>query len=637
MQLTDSVSTLPFVGESYQKKLNKLGITTIFDLLHHIPHRYLDFSKVTKIKNIKVGETITVLGKVTSIKNQATKSGKLMQIGQIEDETGKIYIIWFNQHFLTKMLYPGVELAVSGQTSWFNKNIAFFSPQFEKINNSGETVHTGKIVGVYPATGGLSSKWLKARINFALKKLSINDFLDKDITNKYNIYGFNEALTKIHFPKNFEEAEKAKERLSLNEFIKIIRESKKRKEKVKNKKGIKFVVDKKKINEFIKSLPFELTKAQHEVIDEAISDLNKNIPMNRLLQGDVGSGKTIIAIVLSYIAFLNGYQSVILAPTQILAGQHYDTFKRLLPKINISLVTAVNSQQSTAKSHIVIGTHSLLNQGFEKVGLLVIDEQHKFGVNQINFLQKKRPHTLTMTATPIPRTIAKTLYSDMDVSILDEMPKNRQKVTTWLVPNEKRSASYEWIREQMRQHKSQAFIVCPLVEDSENETLKDVKSVKKEFLNLKSIFIDQKLGLLHGKLKSDEKAKVLNEFKEGKIDVLVSTPVVEVGIDVPNATIIVIESADRFGLATLHQLRGRIGRGEKKSYCLLYTENDSEKTKKRLTALTKISSGFELAELDLKLRGAGEVLGIKQHGAGELKIANWSQTKIIELAKTITG
>lgn len=639
MDLSDNVSILPFVGDSYEKKLQKLGITTISDLLHHIPHRYLDFSKVTKIKDIKVGETITVIGRITSIKNQATKSGKLMQIGQIEDETGRIYIIWFNQLFLTKMLYPGVDLAVSGQVSWFNKNLAFFSPQFEKINNSGETVHTGKIVGVYPETAGLSSKWLKARINFALKKLTINDFLDKDITNKYNLYNFEEALTKIHFPKNFEEAEKAKERLSLNEFIEIVKESKKRKEKYKKKKGIVFKIEREKVNDFIRSFPFELTKSQLNVIDEVIADLSRGTPMNRLLQGDVGSGKTIVAVIASYISFLNGYQSVILAPTQILATQHFSTFNKFFSKFKIrtSLVTGSNIKKDEGVSDLIIGTHSLLNQSFEKVGLLVIDEQHKFGVNQINFLQKKNPHTLTMTATPIPRTIAKTLYSDMDVSIISEMPKDRQKVTTWLVPNEKRTASYKWIIDQIKKDKVQAYIICPLVEESESETLKSVKSVKKEYESLKEIFKGYKVGLLHGKLKEKEKNEILNDFKDKKVDVLLSTPVVEVGIDVANATIIVIEAADRFGLAGLHQLRGRVGRGEKKSYCLLFTENESEKANNRLTALTKISSGFDLAELDLKLRGAGEVLGVKQHGIGELKIANWSQTDLINIAKEIVS
>ena len=639
MDLNDSVSTLPFVGVSYETKLQKLGITTISDLLHHIPHRYLDFSKVTKIKDIRVGETITVLGKITVVKNQATKSGKLMQIGQIEDETGKIYIIWFNQHFLTKMLYPGVELAVSGQVNWFNKNIAFFSPQFEKLTTNGETVHTGKIVGVYPETAGISSKWLKARINFVVKKLKIEDFLEKDILKKYDLYNQEDAITKIHFPKNFDEVEKAHTRLSLNEFINIVKESKKRKEKYKKKKGITFKIDKNKINEFINGLPFELTRSQLKVINEVIEDLEKKVPMNRLLQGDVGSGKTIIAVILSYISFLNGYQSVILAPTQILATQHFDTFNKLFAKLKIrtSLITGSSIKKDEGVSDLIIGTHSHLNHNFEKVGVLIIDEQHKFGVKQINFLQKQNPHTLTMTATPIPRTIAKTLYSDMEVSVIDELPKNRQTITTWLVPNKKRSASYKWIIDQINKDKVQVYVICPLVEESQSETLKSVKSVKKEYESLKEIFKDYKVGLLHGKLKESEKNTILNNFKEKKIDILLSTPVVEVGIDIPNATIIVIEAADRFGLAGLHQLRGRVGRGDKKSYCLLFTENESEKANSRLTAMTKIASGFELAELDLKLRGAGEVLGVKQHGIGELKIANWGQTDLINIAKEIVS
>lgn len=639
MELYYSVSSLPFVGPNYEKKLDKLGIETISDLLHHIPHRYLDFSNTSKINDVKIGEVVTVIGTIKSLINQSTKKGRLMQIGQIEDETGKISIVWFSQPFLTKMLFPETKVAVSGEATWFAGKPAFFSPQYEKVNEETNLVHTGKIVGVYPETAGITSKWLKARIKYALERVDIKEFLDsKDIeTNK--MMSFSEAIKNVHFPKSLLDAKKAKERLAFNEFFELLTKAKERKKKLLKKKGISLSFSEKEINEFIKSLSFELTTSQEKVTKEILLDLSKNVPMNRLLQGDVGSGKTIVSAISAFVVVLSGYQTVFLAPTQILANQHYETLKNVFKNlpIRVSLVTGSVVKKELGVNDIIVGTHALLSRTFEKVGLLVIDEQHKFGVKQINFLQKINPHVLTMTATPIPRTIAQTLFSDMDLSIINELPKNRQKIKTWLVPNEKRDNAYSWIEEQIKTKKSQAFIICPLVEESESETLKDVKSVKKEFESLKVIFKNFNLGLLYGKMKEIEKNKLLSDFSKGEIDILVSTPVVEVGIDIPNATIMVIEGSDRFGLAQLHQLRGRVGRGQKESYCLLFTENNSEKATERLTALTKITSGFELAELDLKLRGAGDVLGTKQSGFGNLKIADWSNTKLIKLASEIVS
>lgn len=634
MNLSDSVSTLPFVGPNYEKKIEKLGILTISDLLHHIPHRYLDFSKITKIADIKVGEVVTAIGEITSIRNQNTKSGRLMQIGQIADETGKISIAWFSQPFLTRMLFPGIKIAVSGEVSWFAGKPAFFSPQYEKIEENHETVHTGKIIGVYPETAGLSSKWLKARIKYALDRVVIDDFLTNEAIKKNGLFSFPEAIKKVHFPKSLEEAEKARERLAFNEFFDLLTKAKERKKKLIKKKGLSLKFEANKVDQFVDSLSFKLTNSQIKTYKEILSDLEQKVPMNRLLQGDVGSGKTVVSAISAFATFLSGYQTVLMAPTQILANQHYETLKVMFKdfKIRISLITGSVIKEEVGISDIIVGTQALLNKSFERVGLLIIDEQHKFGVKQINFLQKTNPHVLTMTATPIPRTIAQTLFSDMDLSIIDELPKNRQKIKTWLVPNDKRDGAYEWIKKQIKENKSQAFIICPLVEESESETLKSVKSVKKEYENLQKVFPKLSIGLLHGKLKEKEKNEILLKFKNGETDILLSTPVVEVGIDIPNATIMLIEGADRFGLAQLHQLRGRVGRGNLESYCLLFTENDSEKAIKRLSALTKTSSGFELAELDLKLRGAGDVLGTKQSGFGNLKIADWSQTEIIKQA-----
>ena len=362
--------------------------------------------------------------------------------------------------------------------------------------------------------------------------------------------------------------------------------------------------------------------------------------MNRLLEGDVGSGKTVVAAVASFAVFLNGFQTIIMAPTQILASQHYETFKKLLTSfgVRISLITSDIKKSDLGRNDVFIGTHSLIHNkvSFDKVGLVVIDEQHRFGVEQRKHLVKKSgtPHTLTMTATPIPRTVALTSYGDLDLSVLTEMPKGRLKVTTWFVPETKRKGAYGWIKSQITNNKSQVFIVCPLIEDSEFETMADVKSVTTEFEKLKKIFGGLTLGLLHGRLKPNEKSQILKDFRSGKTDILVTTPVVEVGLDIPNATIMVVEAAERFGLAQLHQLRGRVGRSEKKSYCLLFS---NVKYSKRLRAMEKMHSGFELAELDLKIRGPGEIFGTAQSGFPELKVASWSNYLLIKKAKDIAS
>jgi len=403
-----------------------------------------------------------------------------------------------------------------------------------------------------------------------------------------------------------------------------------------------------RITDFVNNLPFKLTSDQNKVIEEIFSDLKKTTPMNRFLQGDVGSGKTIVAAIACYLSFLNGYQSIIMAPTEILAQQHYQSISKLFvrnglkPFPTITLITGstkkdIQPTPYNLQPNIIIGTHALLSAKtkFKKVGLVVIDEQHRFGVEQRALLKEKslNPHILTMTATPIPRTVALTLYGELDLSYITEMPKGRQKIKTFLVPKEKRNKGYNWIKSQITNNKSQIFIVCPLIEESEAETLKSVKAVKIEFENLKKIFNGFKLGLLHGKLKSVEKNKIMEDFKTKKIDILVSTPVVEVGIDIPGATIMLIEGAERFGLAQLHQLRGRVGRSNKQSYCFLYTENDTEKTKNRLEFFCKNHLGVKLAEFDLKSRGAGNIFGTEQHGFVNLKIASLTDFELIDKTK----
>lgn len=613
----------------------------IDDLLNHLPTRYLDYSNLSKISDLKVGDIVTIKGKIVSLKNVYTKRGLKMQVGSVQDDTSKLSIVWFNQPFLVKTFYPGRNVALSGKVSLFSGKTALVSPEYEILTELHDTVHTGRLVPIYPETSDISSKRIRTNIrrSFDSEIKEIKEFLPPPILKKYNLLEIKKAYKLIHFPKTPKEAEEGKKRIAFNELLKLQLDSLNKKLKWQKNRGKRLVVNKLDVGNFIKGLPFRLTNSQKIAVDEIFTDMSKDIPMNRLLEGDVGSGKTIVAAIAAFASFTNRYQSVFMAPTQILAQQHYQTLKKLLPKLKISLVISNGQRLMANDSDVFVGTHALIHTKLDlkNVALVVIDEQHRFGVLQREKLIKMAnvPHVLTMTATPIPRTMALTLYGDLDLSTLTEMPIGREKVTTWLVPPQKREGAYKWIRSQISNLKSQVFIVCPLIEESEKETMKDIKNVTQEFQNLKLIMKNLKLGLLHGKLKSKEKEKVLNDFRNRKIDILVTTPVVEVGIDIPNATIMVIEAAERFGLAQLHQLRGRVGRGGKKSYCLLFS---NIKSSKRLTAMTKTNSGIELSELDLKLRGPGEIFGTLQHGIPEFKAASWNDLDLIkqtrELAKT---
>lgn len=645
MNLSSAISELPNVGPIFQRKFDKLGIKTVRDLFYHVPTRYEDFSLVTKISKLAVGETATVHAKIISLKNIVSRRGLRMQIGSVEDDTGKIQVVWFNQPFLLKTLYPGRLVSLSGKVGFFNKKPVFSSPDYEILSDEDtQTLHTGRLVPIYPETAGFSSKWIRRTLLRTLnnKDLAISDSLPESVLKKYKLTKLKDAVNFVHFPKSIAEAEEGRRRLAFNELLDLQLRSQLKKLNWKKNKVFNIInIDKKLIKEFIDRLPFELTESQEKTVNEIVKDLSKPTPMNRLLEGDVGSGKTVVAAVGALISFANGLQTVIMAPTQILAKQHYETFKKLFSKykIRISLITSDTKKVEIGRSDIFIGTHALIHKKviFDKIAFVVIDEQHRFGVEQRAHLAKKSgtPHILTMTATPIPRTVALTTYGDLDLSVLTEMPKGRQKVVTWVVPEQKRPASYDWIRLQIKEYSSQVFVVCPLIEDSQTETLADVKSVTTEFEKLKKIFAEFKLGLLHGRLKPGEKEKVLNGFRSKKIDILVTTPVVEVGIDIPNATIMVIEAAERFGLAQLHQLRGRVGRNDQKSYCLLFSNFHSGNAYRRLKAMEKSHSGFELAELDLKMRGPGEIFGTLQSGFPELKIASWSNYELIKETKDL--
>jgi len=639
----------------YAKRLAKLGIIKFEDFIYHFPFRYEDFSLVSKITDIQAGEIITVRGKVAEIKNEYTKKTKIIQRAKVTDGTGTIDVIWFNQPFLLKSIHVNDTIYLSGKVEKNVNKLIFQSPEFEiKINENYKNIHTGRLVPIYPVTHGISSKWLR-RQTYKILSESINnviDFLPENIIKENNFMDLEKSLWQIHFPDDLKHVQNAKERLSFDElFLMQLSAKKRRMEWEKNALGSPLEVEKykNKIDNFIKSLPFELTNAQERALTEIITDIKSNKPMNRLLEGDVGSGKTIVAAIAIYLAFLNGYQSVLMAPTEILAMQHYAIIRKLLCPFKVKVKLITSSTKSEKKNQgskikdqksdfdILIGTHAVLYQKLEqnKLGLVVIDEQQRFGVEQRALIRKKskNPHFLTMTATPIPRTVALSMYGDLDLSYIDEMPIGRKKVKTWLVPKVKRNGAYKWIEKEIIKNKSQAFIICPFIEES--ESMVTVKAATVEFERLKkNEFPKLKLGILHGKLKSKEKEKVLTDFKDNKFDILVATPVVEVGIDISNATIVLIEASDRFGLSQLHQLRGRVGRGDKQSYCLLFSESKSEKTLERLRAMEKISFGAELAELDLKLRGPGQLFGTLQHGIPKLKIASFSDFPLIKKAKS---
>ena len=661
MKLGDAIEKLPLVGPTYAKRLEKLNIATIEDLMRYFPFRYDDFSLISPISRVQPAETVTVRGVVEKITNEYTRHGKKIQKAMITDSSGKIEAIWFNQPFLAKTIKAGEEYQFSGKVQFFGRQKTLASPEYEMAK--ADTLHTGRLVPIYNETYGLSSKWLRSRIKNALEVFGeeIAEFLPEEMVEKEGLMGEKEAVFQVHFPANKTLAEKARERLAFDELFLIQLSALLRKKEWQAKTtGHSLVVDQEKVLGFLASLPFTLTKAQKRCLKEILADLAKGEPMNRLLQGDVGSGKTVVAAVAAYVAFLNGFQTLLMAPTEILANQHSATLKTLLAplRVPVELVTAsrkslsVNRQSSKENNEamkqpaspsggcnnenipkIIVGTHSLLYQEFDqkKVGLVIIDEQHRFGVEQRTLLSKKghSPHFLTMTATPIPRTIALTLFGDLDLSVVDELPEGRLKVKTWVVPKEKRQPAYKWIHDRVKDTPEQAFIICPLIEES--ESLSSVKAATKEFELLSQvIFPDLRLGLLHGRTKSAEKERILTDFKEGKLDILVATPVVEVGIDIPQATIMLIEAADRFGLAQLHQLRGRVGRSNLQSFCFLFSENENPLVIQRLKALETTFLGGELAEIDLKIRGPGEIYGTRQHGFPDLRVASFSDLSLIQ-------
>jgi ATP-dependent DNA helicase RecG len=659
LTLDTPIRFTPGVGPVMASRLDRLGIRTVEDLLYHVPFRYDDFSLVSDIARVQPGETVTIKGTVVSFHAFFTKTGKKMQEARVSDDTGKLTVVWFNQPYLRSVILPGSTIRLSGNIGFFGNKLVMNSPQYEIVPKSQtSSLHTGRLVPVYPETEGVSSKWLRSRIAFTLEQIlgKIVDYTPASIRESHHLTSLTGALQSIHFPSSLAAAQEARRRLAFDELLLLqVRSYEQKYTREREELAYSFKATPRDVSALIATLPFQLTGDQEKSVSDILADLKRLYPMNRLLEGDVGSGKTVVAAIAMYVAHKNGFQSALMAPTQILAEQHFRTISDLLAPlaIRVDLVTgttktlpAKSAKNQTAlkgvpqqKTSIIIGTHALLSESltFDRLGLVIIDEQHRFGVTQRQTLMEKNtkgkiPHLLTMTATPIPRTVAKTMFGHLDLSTLSQMPKGRIRVKTWVVPKNKRKAAYEWITKQIKETGGQAFIVCPFIEESESMTT--VKAVTQEYKTLKDIFPDFSLGLLHGRMKPAEKTAALERFRQKKDAILVATPVVEVGIDIPNANIMLIEGADRFGLGQLHQLRGRVGRGTLASYCLLFTEIEDEKPVRRLKSLETVFSGPELAEIDLTLRGPGEILGTRQHGLPDLKIASFTDRELIEETQT---
>ena len=642
------IQSITGIGQKNSNLFYKLCINTVYNLLRYYPRRYQDFSQLKPINKLNFGDELTVIGTISQDLNTRTSRRVRLKITEtaITDSTGSLRIIWFNKPFLSKQLYHGVSIVVSGKIDAYLGRLVMNNPEWELLDK--EQLHTNRIVPMYPLTAGITQRQIRKIINHNLAFWSkrVKEYLPTELIADEGLSFISEAITQIHFPENEEKLSQAKKRFAFEEifFLQLgVIVQKRDWVKASAKKYQLSDDDKRKI---ISSLPYQLTLAQNKAIADITEDLKSGKPMNRLLQGDVGSGKTIVARFAIEAIVQSGAQTAVLAPTSILAEQHYATLSTMLlasesaelDEIALLIGSTPKKERkdileglSTGKIKVIIGTHALLEDPvfFDNLQLAVIDEQHRFGVEQRNLLKKKghSPHLLVMTATPIPRSLALTIYGDLDVSVIDEMPAGRQPVETRLLQPGDRESAYKLIRSQIF-NGFQAFIVYPMIEGEDEE---DYSAAVNEHERIsKKVFPDLKVGLMHGKLKPAEKDKVMHAFRNREIDIMVSTTVIEVGVDIPNATIVLIEGANHFGLAQLHQIRGRVGRNSDKAYCLLIPEDESGMDNERLQAMVKSNDGFELADFDLKQRGPGEFLGSRQSGFITLKFANITDLPMIE-------
>ena len=664
--INSPITALRGVSTSLAAKFNRLGVKTIRDLLYFFPHRHLDYSQRKYISQLTEGEEQTIMANVWQA--QVTMlGGRRGTEAIVGDETGNVRVVWFNNPYLARKLSTNTRIVLSGRVSLFGGRHVFESPEWELLEDR-ELIHTGRLVPLYPLTQGLRPRQVRKLMKQVVDQWAwqVEDFLPPELRRRCHLFDLPQAISQAHYPEDEAAKDGARLRLAFDElFILQLGVLGRKHDWQESQPGNPFSAKTAVLDVFLSTLPFELTSAQHRVLGELLADLEKPRPMSRLLQGEVGSGKTIVATSALLVAAANGYQGAFMAPTEILAEQHFANVCQLMSRaghqvagednlrsysgllshpltvalligdINQARKQEIQQRITSGDIDIVIGTHALIQKEveFHHLSLAVVDEQHRFGVAQRSALRQKgfNPHVLVMTATPIPRTLALTLYGDLDLSVIDELPPGRQVIKTkWLKPAQRDSA-YAFLRRQAAEG-HQAFIICPLVEESE---VIEAKAAVAEYQRLsREVFPELRLGLIHGRMPAVEKDKVMHRFRSGELDVLVSTPVVEVGIDVPNATVMLVESADRFGLSQLHQFRGRVGRGQEQSYCMLLAQNPSEIGRERLDLIEKIQDGFQLAEEDLRLRGPGEFFGTRQSGLPDLRMAKLSDVALLELARS---
>ncbi|MCX5668103.1 MAG: ATP-dependent DNA helicase RecG [Candidatus Omnitrophica bacterium] len=658
------------VGPKKSEYLAKVGLNTIEDILYYLPKRYEDRSSVTAIKDLRSGESRTIQGEIASLSSRTGRSGASIFQAVVSDPTGSIHAVWFNQPYLRDMLKAGDKVVLYGKVERYDR-LQMVQPEYELMEGlETDSVNIGRIVPVYSLTAELTQRFLRSivfkticeYVKFAAERLPTY------IIARQKLVDIKFALRNIHFPTNFEMLEKAYKRIVFEEFFILqlalaVRRKGRGTESFDKSSGFRPELSRgteeaafghsmtagELSGSFKKALPFELTEGQKKAVAEIERDMSGARPMNRLLEGDVGSGKTVVAAHALVLAAQNGFQSVIMAPTEVLARQHFIYLSELLMPLGINVVLLIGgmdarmreriySEIKDEKADIVVGTHAIIEAAvkFKNLGLAVIDEQHKFGVAQRAILRRKglNPHVLIMTATPIPRTLALTVYGDLDISTIKELPKGRFPIVTYWVEEDKRDQMYGFIKEELEIGR-QAYVVCPLIDSTAYSVKHKAQNAVEVYEKLKNeVFTNYEVGLLHGRMSSKEKDKAMRDFKKGKIEVLVSTVVIEVGIDIPNASVMLIENADRFGLSQLHQLRGRIGRGGCKSYCILLADPGTDAAAERLKAIEETLDGFEIAEADMDLRGPGEMFGTKQHGLPEIRFGNLAKDfGIMELAR----